>query len=123
MPTDYNKLCKFQIKVTMNYYTKHWWFLSSSNLQHNDHPPVWIKAQLGGEHDLSAEQMKFITQLYQHSVAPSTISDIMTKMVGKEFSLDFTSNLGRKVTETIDTANGITADMSSAQKTLECLRL
>ncbi len=122
MLTDPNKLCEFEIKVAMDYDTKHLWFLSLSNLQHNDHPPLLIEAQLGGEHDLSAEQMKFITQLYQHSVAPSTISDIMTKMVGKEFSPDFTSNLGREVTESIDSANGITADMSSAHKTLERLR-
>ncbi len=42
MPTDPNKLCKFQIKVAMDYNTKHRWFLSSSNLLHNDHPPVQI---------------------------------------------------------------------------------
>ncbi len=78
MHTDPNKLSEFQIKFEMDYNTKRWWFLSSSNLQHNDHPPVQIETQLGGEHDMSAKQMKFITQLYQHIVAPSTISAIMT---------------------------------------------
>ncbi len=96
--------------------------MSDGNFQHNDHPPVKEEAQLGGEAKLTPAQMKFIMQMYDHSIPPSTISDIMTKLVGKEFTAATIVNIGKKEQQAIHIAEGIKVDMGNAQKTLERLR-
>ncbi len=59
--------------------------MSDGNLLHNVYPPVKEEAQLGGEANLTIAQMKFIMQMYDHSIPLLTTSDIMTKLVGKVF--------------------------------------
>ena len=122
MPTNDQYLCKFQLKVAMDTVTNHWWLMSDSQLEHSHHPPVRKEAQKGSGSDITPEQLKFFIQMYRNSIPPSTMSHIMSNLVGKEFSADTMSNLTKKCQEAMDLANGISPNLSSAQKTLERLR-
>ena len=122
MPSEEAELCKFRIRLEKDDNTQRWWLMSEGNLHHNDHPPLREEARLAGESNLTPDQMKFIMQMCDHNVCPSTISDIMTKLVGKEFTADTIANIGRKVQQAIDIAEGITPEMTSAERTLERLQ-
>ena len=90
-----------------------------SNIEHSHHPPVRKEAQKGSSSDVTPEQWQFVSQMYQSSISPSTMSHIISNLVGKEFSADTMSNLTKKCQEAMDLANGISPHLSSAQKTLE----
>ena len=122
MPAIEHYRCKFQLKVAMDIVTNHWWLMSDSNIEHSHHPPVRKEAQKGSSSDITPEQLQFVIQMYQNSIPPSTMSHIMSNLVGKEFSADTMSNLTKKCQEAMDLANGISPNLSSAQKTLERLR-
>ncbi len=66
--------------------------------------------------------MGFIQQLNNHCVILTTIFDIMSKIVGKEFNFTMISNIERKLEKAIDEAYGIDPKMTSAQKTLDRLQ-
>ncbi len=66
--------------------------------------------------------MKFIMQMYDHIIQPLTLSDIITRLVGKEFTAAAIVNIGKKEQQAINIAEGIKADMSNAKKILERLR-
>ncbi len=106
----------------MNTITNQWWLMSDSNMEHSHHPPVRKEAQKGSSSDITPEQLKFVIQMYQNSISPSTMSQIMSNLVGEEFSADTMSNLTKKCQEAMDLANGISPHLSSAQKSLERLR-
>jgi len=72
--------------------------------------------------DIAPDELKFMIQMFHHSIPPSTMSHIMTNLVKKEYSADTISNLTKKCMEVMDLANGISLDLSSVQKTLEPLR-
>ncbi len=57
------------------------------------------EAKLAGESDFTPDQMEFIQQLYSQGVIPSKISDIISKLVGKEFNSTTISNIERKQRE------------------------
>ena len=122
MPAKEEYLCKFRLKVAMDSITNRWWLMSDSNIEHSHHPPVRKEAQKGSSSDVTPEQLEFVMQMYRHSIPPSTMSHIMSNLVGKEFSADTMANLTKKCQEAMDLANGISPDLSSAQKTLERLR-
>ena len=122
MPAKEEYLCKFKLKVVMDTATNHWWLMSDSHIEHSHHPPVNKEAQKGSSSDITPEQMKFVMQMYRNSIPPSTMSHIMSNLVGKEFTADTISNLTKKCQEAMDVANGISPNLSSAQKTLERLR-
>ncbi len=100
----------------------HWWLMLDSQLEHSHRPPVRKEAQKGSGSDITPEQLKFFIQMYRNSIPPSTMSHIMSNLVGKDFSADTMSNLTKKCQESMDLANGISPNLSSAQKTLERLR-
>ncbi len=106
----------------MDTVTNHWWLMSDSHIEHSHHPPVRKEAQKGFSSDITPEQLQFFIQMYQNSIPPSTMSHIMSNLVGKEFSADTMSNLTKKCQEAMDLANGISPNLSSAQKTLQRLR-
>ncbi len=66
--------------------------------------------------------MGFIQQLNNHCVILTTIFDIMSKIVGKEFNFTMISNIERKLEKAIDEAYGIDPKITSAQKTLARLQ-
>ncbi len=103
--------------------TIRWWLMSDNIIECNDHPILCHEAKLAGESDLTPDQMEFIQKLYSHGVSLSTISDIMSKIVQKEFKHITISNIERKLERAIDEANSIDPKMTSVQKTLELLRL
>ncbi len=122
MPTNNQYCCKFQLKVAMDTVTNHWWLMSDSNIEHSHHPSVRKEDQKGSSSDITPEQLQFVIQMYHNSIPPSTMSHIMSNLVGKEFSADTMSNLTKKCQEAMDPANGISPNLSSAQKTVERLR-
>ncbi len=122
MPAIEQYHCKFQLKVVMETITNHWWLMSDSDIEHSRHPPVRKEAQKGSSSDITLEQLQFVIQMYHNSIPPSTMSHIMSNLVGKEFSADTMSNLTKNCQEAMDLANGISPHLSSAQKTLERLR-
>ncbi len=71
---------------------------------------------------MAPDQMEIILQLYSHGVILSTISNIMSKIVGNEFNSTMISNIERKLVRAIDETFGIDPKMTYAQKTLEQLR-
>ncbi len=83
------------------------------------------EAKLAGESDFTPDQMEFIQQLYSQGVIPSTISDIISKLVGKEFNSTTISNIERKLERAIDEAYGIDLKMTFVQKhlnNLDCMK-
>ncbi len=62
-------------------------------IEHNVHPILCPEAKLAGESDLTPDQMEFIQQLCSRGVIPTTISDNMSKLVGKEFNSITMSNI------------------------------
>ena len=122
MPANQDFLCKFKLKLIMDPGTEHWWLMSDSVIEHTFHPPVRKEAQKGNESDITPEQMKFIMQMYRHSIPPATMSHIMSNLVGKDFFPDTLANLTKKCQDAMDLANGISPNLSAAKKTLERLR-
>ena len=121
MPAVESFLCKFKLKLVMDPATERWWLMSDSVIDHTHHPPVRKEAQKGNESDITPEQMKFIMQMYRHSIPPATMSHIMSNLVGKDFTPDTVANITKKCQEAMDLANGISPKLSSARKTLERL--
>ncbi len=70
--------------------------MSDRVIGHNNHPPICPKAWLTGESVLIHDQIEFIQQIYSHNVIPSTISDNMSNIIGKEFNSITISNLEKK---------------------------
>ncbi len=90
-----------------------------SNIEHSHHQPVRKEGQKGSHSDITPEQLQFVIQMYQSSISPSTMSYIMSNLVGKEFSADTMSNLTKKCQEVMDVANVILPQLSSAQKEMK----
>lgn len=61
-------------------------------MEYNDHPPVLPETWLTWESNLIPDQMEFIQQLYTHGVLASTISEIISKIVGIDFDSTTISN-------------------------------
>ncbi len=123
MPANELYCCKFQLKVVMDTVTNQWWLISDSNIEHSHHPSVRKEAQKGSSSDITLEQLQFVIQMYRNSIPPSTMSHIMSNLVGKEFSADTMSNITKKCQEAMELTNGILLHLSSVQKTLERLRV
>ncbi len=77
--------------------SKRGWLMSDNIIKHNDHPLLCTEAKLAGELDITPDQMGFIQQLSSHGVILTTISGIMSKIVGKEFNSTTISNIERKL--------------------------
>ncbi len=122
MPGNKQYHCKFQLKVSIDTVTNHWRLMSDSNIEHPQYPNVRKEAQKGSSSDITPEQLQFFIQMYRNSIPPSTMSHIMSNLVGKEFSAYTRSDLMKKCQEAMDLANRISPNLSSAQKTLQRLR-
>lgn len=96
MPSEKEKICMSQLKVSMNVTTKRWWLMSDSILKENGHPPVCPEACLANEYNATPDLMEFIEKLYNHGVIPSAVSGIMSKIVRKDFISKTKSHLVKK---------------------------
>ncbi len=81
--------------------------MSDSIIEHNDHPILCPEARHVGESDLVQDQMEFIQQLYSHGIIHYKISEIISKIAGKEFNSTTKSNIEQNLDREIDKAFGI----------------
>ncbi len=83
MCSNKNKLCSFQLKITIDESTKTWRLMCDSIIENNDHSILCPDTRLAGESDLTQDKLEFIQQLYSHGDILSTKSDIMRKQLEK----------------------------------------
>ena len=103
--------------------SNHWYLQShGSCLDHKHHPKLNIKAVTLSEKDMSHDELKLTTLLYDVNVPPSTIAKVSTTIqdddVGKTVL-----NINEKCQSLIDVANGILPTCSDAEKTLILLKM
>ena len=117
--------CPMSIKLILSS-NKQWFILSSSSLDHLNHPPLEEQATLLSQKDLSSKDKQLINILCDANVPPSKISKIMTSIrVDDEGTLlpKTIFNINEKCRRLIDLANGILPTCSDAEKTLKLLQL
>jgi hypothetical protein len=114
--------CPMKFHVYLNG-SNHWYFQShGSCLDHKHHPKLDIKTVTLSEKDMSHDELKLTTLLYDVNVPPSTIAKVLTTIqdddVGKTVL-----NINEKCQSLIDVANGILPTCSDAEKTLILLQM
>ena len=117
--------CPMRINLILSS-NKQWFILSSSSLDHRNHPPLEEQATLLSQKDLSSKDEQLINILCDANVPPSKISKIMTSIrVDDEGTLlpKTIFNINEKCRRLIDLANGILPTCSDAEKTLKLLQL
>ena len=117
--------CPMRIKLILSS-NEQWFILSSSSLDHRNHPPLEEQATLLSQKDLSSKDEQLINILCDANVPPSKISKIMTSIrVDDEGTLlpKTIFNINEKCRRLIDLANGILPTCSDAEKTLKLLQL
>ena len=117
--------CPMRIKLILSL-NEQWFILSSSSLDHRNHPPLEDQATLLSQKDLSSKDEQLINILCDANVPPSKISKIMTSIrVDDEGTLlpKTIFNINEKCRRLIDLANGILPTCSDAEKTLKLLQL
>ena len=117
--------CPIRINLILSS-NKQWFILSSSSLDHRNHPPLEEQATLLSQKDLSSKDEQLINILCDANVPPSKISKIMTSIrVDDEGTLlpKTIFNINEKCRRLIDLANGILPTCSDAEKTLKLLQL
>ena len=117
--------CPMRIKLILSS-NEQWFILSSSSLDHCNHPPLEDQATLLSQKDLSSKDEQLINILCDANVPPSKISKIMTSIrVDDEGTLlpKTIFNINEKCRRLIDLANGILPTCSDAEKTLKLLQL
>jgi hypothetical protein len=118
-----DKQCPMRIKLILSS-NKQWFNLSSSSLDHLNHPPLEEQATLLSQKGPKDKQL--INILCDANVPPSKISKIMTSIRedDKGTLLPKTIfNINEKCRQLIDLANGILPTCSDAEKTLKLLQL
>ncbi len=117
--------CPMRIKLILSS-TKQWFILSSSSLDHCNHPPLKEQATLLSQKDLSSQDEQLINILCDANVPPSKISKIMTSIREDDegtLLLKTIFNINEKCRRLIDLANGILPTCSGAEETLKLLQL
>jgi hypothetical protein len=117
--------CLMRIKLILSS-NKQWFILSSSSLDHLNHPPLEEQATLLLQKNLSSKDEQLINILCDANVPPSKISKIMTSIRedDKGTLLPKTIfNINEKCGRLIDRANGILPTCSDTEKTLKLLQL
>ena len=112
-----------QMKIRYFLHPNGYWYLaSSSTLEHTGHPPLPPSSVSLSSSLLGTEKMEFYYSLYDSGVAPGHASDVMTSMCGKGTNGTFLPktilNMNAKTKRMRDLSQGITSDMSDAEKTL-----
>ncbi len=107
--------------------SNHWYLQShGSNLDHKHHPKLDVKAVTLSEKDISHDELKLTTLLYDINAPPSTIAKVLTTIQDDDvgtFLPKTVFNMNEKCQSLIDVANGILPTCSDAEKTLILLQM
>jgi len=120
-----NTKCNMRLNIFLSY-DNYFYLSQSSSLKHNDHPYIPPEAIARGEKDLDLAEKEFMNIMYEHRVSNNAIGKIMQTIKGKEFGNFIPKSIYRmnqKTENMLNLAEGITADMSDAQKTLKKLEV
>ena len=105
---------------------KYYYVSTSSCLQHENHPYLEPSAIPHSENDLSDDDKVFLEILFNQRASNTMISRIFEQLKGREFGTFIPKtiyNMNAKSQKLLDIANGITPDMSDAEKCLKHLEL
>ena len=117
--------CKMRLNIFLSF-DNYFYLSKTSSLKHNDHPYIPPEAISRGEKDLDMPEKDFMNILYEHRVSNNAIGKIMQTIKGKSFGNFIPKSIYRmnqKTENMLNLAEGITADMSDAQKTLKKLEV
>jgi hypothetical protein len=107
--------------------SNHWYLQShGSCLDHKHHPKLDVKAVTLSEKDMSHNELKLTTLLYDVNVPPSTIAKVLTMIQDDDvgtFLPKTVFNINEKCRSLIDVANGLLPTCSDAEKTLILLQM
>jgi hypothetical protein len=100
--------------------SNHWYLQShGSCLDHKHHPKLDVKAVTLSEKDMSHDELKLTTLLYDLNVPPSTIAKVLTNIQDNDvgtFLPKTVFNINEKCRSLIDVANRILPTCSDAEK-------
>ncbi len=118
--------CPMAFHVYLNS-SNHWYLQShGSCLDHKHHPKLDVRAVTLSEKDMSHNELKLTTLLFDVNVPPSTIAKVLTTIrddgVGT-FLPKTVFNINKKCQSLIDVANGLLPSCSDVEKTLILLQL
>ncbi len=120
-----DKQCPVRIILILSS-NKQWFILSSSSLDHLNHPPLEEQATLLLQKDLTSKDKQLINILCDANVPPSKITKIITSIRGDDKGTLLPKtifNINEKCRRLIDLANGILPTCTDAEKTLKLLQL
>ncbi len=107
--------------------SKHWYLQShGSCLDYKHHPKLDVRAVTLSEKDMSHNELKLTTLLYDVNVPPSTIAEVLTTIRDNDvgtFLPKTVFNINEKCQSLIDVANRLLPSCSDAEKTLILLQL
>jgi hypothetical protein len=107
--------------------SNHWYLQShGSCLDHKHYPKLDVKAVTLSEKDMSHNELKLTTLLYDVNVSPSTIAKVLTTVRDDDvgtFPPKTVFNINEKCRSLIDVANGILPTCYDAEKTLILLQM
>jgi hypothetical protein len=118
--------CPMKFGVHLNS-SNHWYLQShGSCLDHKHHPKLNVRAVTLSEKDMSHNELKLTTLLYDVNVPPSTIAEVLTTIRDNDvgtFLPKTVFNINEKCQSLIDVANGLLPSCSDVEKTLILLQL
>jgi hypothetical protein len=118
--------CPMKFCVYLNG-SNHWYLQShGSCLDHRHHPKLDVMAVTLAEKDMSHNELKLTTLLYDINVPPSTIAKVLTTIQDDDvgtFLPKTVFNIYEKCRYLIDVTNGILPTCSGAEKTLILLQM
>jgi predicted transcriptional regulator len=124
--SNLDETCPMKLVIYLSS-TNHWYLKShDSNLQHQYHPELDLKASLLSQKDLSEKELTLLNILYDVNVAPSTISKILSTLMDQDVGTLVPKtifNITQKTRNLLDVANEILPTCSDAEKTLKLLEL
>ncbi len=107
--------------------SNHWYLQSHGSCSdHKHHPKLDVRAVTLSEKDMSHDELKLTTLLYDVKVNPSTIAKVLTTIRDNDvgtFLPKTVFNINEKCQSLIDVANGLLPSCSDAEKTLILLQL
>lgn len=109
---------RFFVSMSGNVYLK-----SVSNLEHINHVPVEQDSKPIESKDFTSEEEQYINLMFDSGVGNQTIANIMTKLLNKkgktgEVLSRTIKSMNEQCQKAIDLAQGISSDMTQAEKTL-----
>ena len=119
--TDEHK-CKMKLSVFMD--KSGFWYLSTNGcLQHNDHSYIEKNVQTVKEKDVHKEGITLMSALATAGVSPGKIAEVMEHFLdGGEMLTKTVENMTNKMERAKEVLQGVTEDMSSAEKAIHYLQ-